>query len=86
MAKIEEKLWDILKELRQITQSDSRLPDGDYIENGLVHCGKCKEPKEAIVTFFGKVPCMCKCESEKYVQEQQKQKDNARQIELRNKR
>lgn len=43
--------------------------DGDYIENGLLHCGKCHTPKEHIVTICGsdrKVACMCKCRAEEF--------------------
>ena len=86
MNNIESKLWDILKQIRELNKDSERLPEGDYIENGLVHCGKCNEPKEAIVTFFGKVPCMCKCQSDEYNKQQEKQKQEQRRIELQNKR
>ena len=86
MANIEEKLWDILKEIKALRTTDQRLPDGDYVENGLIHCGKCREPKEAIVAFFGKVPCMCKCESDAYRQEEERRKEEEHRITLQNKR
>lgn len=40
-------------------------PD-DYMENGLLHCGKCKTPKQLRMTFPGKdrpeiVPIACQC-------------------------
>jgi DNA replication protein DnaC len=41
-------------------------PD-DYTENGLIHCGKCKTPKQADV--FGTLrPIMCECEQIAYKQ------------------
>lgn len=42
--------------------------DGDYYENGLLHCWKCKTPKQCKTTILGAeriMPCMCKCEEEK---------------------
>lgn len=41
---------------------------GDFVVDGLLHCGKCRTQKQAIITFRGKatkVPCVCKCEEEK---------------------
>lgn len=41
----------------------------DYIENGLLYCGKCHTPKQTKVEFMGKVRmpyCLCKCEAEKW--------------------
>ena len=40
---------------------------GDYIENDLLHCGKCHTPKQCFVEVFGtirKPPCLCKCAKE----------------------
>lgn len=79
-------LQDILLEMKGLKAQEEALANGDFIKDGLIYCGKCETPKEAIVTFFGKVPCMCKCETEKYLQEQQNLKDNERRIELQNKR
>ena len=41
--------------------------DGDYVQNGLLHCGKCRTPKQHKVTVFGAertVFCLCKCAAE----------------------
>lgn len=42
--------------------------EGDYIIDGLLHCGKCNTPKQCRVELFGivKTPyCLCKCEAER---------------------
>ena len=58
---------DILEELSQKAQSNMQ-DQGDYIENGLLHCGKCHTTKQCVVQLFGQnkiVYCLCKCEKEK---------------------
>ena len=44
--------------------------DGDYRDaEGILHCGKCREPKEVKIELLGSsmiVGCMCRCESERY--------------------
>lgn len=42
--------------------------EGDYIEDGLLHCGNCRTPKQCRVELFGEIRtpmCLCKCEKEK---------------------
>ena len=54
------------------------MNEGDYIENGLLYCGKCRTPKQTEVVAFGSVwkpYCNCECAKEKYEAEQQKEKD-----------
>lgn len=41
---------------------------GDYVEDGLLYCGKCGTPKQVRVELFDQVRtpmCLCKCEAEK---------------------
>lgn len=41
--------------------------EDDYLKDGLLHCGKCKRPKQRVEIFGGttyKVPIMCKCINE----------------------
>lgn len=38
--------------------------EGDYMQDGLLHCGACRTPKQARLELLGKltvVPCMCSC-------------------------
>lgn len=40
---------------------------GDYIQSGLIYCGKCKTPRQCKIELLGTtkiVSCMCQCESE----------------------
>lgn len=42
--------------------------EGDYVKDGLLHCGKCNTPKQCRVELFGEVRtpyCLCKCQTEK---------------------
>ena len=53
----------------------------DFLKDGLLHCGKCRTPKQCNVEFMGKTyhpRCMCKCEVEK----QEKEKEIAEKKEL----
>lgn len=48
--------------------------DGDYQQDGLLYCGKCKTARECVVKVPGSdkpwtVRCMCKCQSESWKQE-----------------
>jgi DNA replication protein DnaC len=50
----------------------------DYYKDGLLTCGQCNTPKECEVEVMGdikKFGCMCKCQSEKYREEQAKQRE-----------
>lgn len=52
-AAIEQKATEAIKE-----------EAGDYMKDGLLHCGKCNTPKQCVIEIFGairKPPCLCKC-------------------------
>lgn len=54
-----------------------RAEQGDYIVDGLLHCGKCQTPKQCRVNILGKerTPmCLCKCEAEKLKREEDERK------------
>lgn len=45
-----------------------KAEQGDYFVDGLLHCGKCKTPKQCRIEIFGAVRtpfCLCKCATEK---------------------
>lgn len=45
----------------------------DYMQDGLLYCGKCHTPKQTQVELFGKIRkplCLCKCAAEKRDKEQ----------------
>ena len=46
---------------------------GDFMQDGLLHCGKCKTPKQCRVTVCGEehtVSCMCQCREQAAAAEQ----------------
>lgn len=56
--------------------------DGDYTQDGLLYCGKCKTRRQMTLDLFGdgefrRVPVMCDCEEQKHLQ--QIAEDKARQ-------
>lgn len=56
--------------------ASGRSPD-DYLENNLLHCGKCHTAKQTKVFVFEKeriVPCICKCEAERLEKEDEQRK------------
>lgn len=56
---------------------------GDFMQDGLLYCGKCKTPKQCRVTICGEehtVPCMCDCREQAAAAE--KAADEARQKAL----
>ena len=66
-------------------RAESQIPaqDGDFIQEGLLYCGKCKTRKEAIVAVpWGKmkVRCMCACMSEKYLVDREAEKEREKKI------
>ena len=59
----------------------------DFLKDGLLHCGKCRTPKQCNVEFMGKTyhpRCMCRCEVEK--QEKEKEIEAKRELLERVKR
>lgn len=58
----------------------NRRNEDDYIENGLLYCGKCHTPKQCEIEFGGRIIkpyCMCRCEAEDY----EREKDEKRKAE-----
>lgn len=52
--------------------------EGDYISNGILHCGKCNTPKQSRIKVFGKEqinPCDCKCMMADYEKSQLARKE-----------
>lgn len=50
---------------------------GDFILDGLLHCGKCKTPKQCRVDFLGTIRtpmCLCKCRMEQLAAEEAERK------------
>lgn len=59
---------DMLDTIEQNAAANIKANEGDYILDGLLHCGKCHTPKQCRVTILGRerTPyCLCKCETER---------------------
>lgn len=53
---------------KMVQESKKMLAAGDYVKDGLYHCGKCDTPKQCRIMLFGAeaMPfCLCKCENER---------------------
>ena len=49
-----------------------KTEEGDYVQDGLLHCGKCRTPKQCRVEVMGMTispKVLCKCESERLERE-----------------
>lgn len=73
-----EQLFD---DLSAKAEANSRQVDGDYIQDGLLHCGVCHTAKQCRVDIFGQVRivgCICKCVQEQLAREEQAKKERER--------
>lgn len=72
---------ELINELEQKSKEAIKTNANDYIENNLLHCGKCHTPKQCEVIICGKLRrpyCLCKCESERIKSEEQEKKQRER--------
>jgi DNA replication protein DnaC len=61
-------LSQIVDNLEQRAADSIKAEQGDYLLDGLLHCGKCKTPKQVRISVLGRerTPmCLCKCASER---------------------
>ena len=74
--------------IKRATDGKSHDED-DYLEDGLIHCGKCNTPKECRISFVGTetiVTCLCKCAVKEREDEKIKFEQSQIQIEKDRKR
>lgn len=58
----------IVADVEKATSERVKAEQGDYILDGLLHCGKCNTRKQSRVNILGEIRtpyCLCKCEAEK---------------------
>lgn len=58
-----------------------KAEDGDFIKDGLLHCGKCGTPKQTNIEFMGQIVkpmCLCKCEVERKEKEAEEERQRQR--------
>lgn len=67
-------MTNFLDNLTETAKQNIPRNPGDYIQDGLLYCGKCHTAKQVRHKFGDKIYepyCLCKCESEKYKAEQE---------------
>lgn len=65
---------EYMKVLEARANEAIKTEDGDYIKDGLLHCGKCNTPKQCRVDLSGLIispKCLCKCEKERIQREEE---------------
>lgn len=66
----------ILDNIMATTEKNNVVNEGDYYdEKGLLYCGKCRTPKQVEISVFDEIKrpyCLCKCESERLRNEEEK--------------
>ena len=72
-----------MNDFQQIINSvpSATANEGDFVEDGLLHCGKCRAPKESKISFpWGEqvVRVMCKCEEEAFKTQIEEEKQRHR--------
>lgn len=61
-------LSDVINEIAAKAAESNEVQAGDYIQDGLLYCGKCNTKKQCKVNILGNertVYCLCKCAVEK---------------------
>lgn len=69
-------LMDVVAAVEQKAAANATAAPGDYMENGLLHCGKCHTPKQHRGECLGivkVVPCICQCRAAELAAEEQRQ-------------
>lgn len=75
--------FDLLSPVIAAADKANVHEDIDFVQDGIVHCGKCKTPKQFEIELMGKkvlVECMCKCASEVYEAEQKAEAEKQRRL------
>lgn len=63
---------------------DAEMEDGDYLQDGLIYCGRCHTPRQMIMSGTGTgldgkiltIACICRAEAEKKEAEAKRQREN----------
>ena len=78
---------DFIDDLIKKAQENFVTNEEDYVGgDGLLHCGKCHEPKQCRLIMNDKevvVPCICSCEQKRIEQEEQERKERERMSQVR---
>lgn len=75
---------EIFAQIAKKAGESSHPEPGDYLESGLLFCGRCHTAKQSVIQLDEKivtVPCLCKCKAESWEREREERK----RIELQDK-
>lgn len=64
----------LLDEISENCKKNAVANMGDFEKDGLLHCGKCRTPKQCRIEINGTIRtefCMCECENKHYMQERE---------------
>lgn len=67
----------LIRGIAETATRANRRNEGDYIEDGILMCGKCHTPKQCEIEFAGRIIkpyCMCRCEAEDYEREKEEKR------------
>ena len=67
----------MIEGIERLASENIEKGEADYVQDGLLYCGKCHTPKQTRVQLMGRwisPMCLCKCEGEKRDREMEKQK------------
>lgn len=73
-------LFEAINNIERKASEEIKAEQGDFIVDGLLHCGKCGTPKQVRVDLFGQIRtpmCLCKCEAERRDREEEERKRQA---------
>lgn len=76
---------NIIEQLEKKSEEASKPENGDFVQDGLLYCGKCFTPKQCRIVLFGveRTPyCLCKCAAEARDKEQAEYKRREKMQEI----
>ena len=81
------KIDDFLSTLAQRSAALAVPEEGDFVRDGLLHCGKCGKPKQCRVVLHGEteeqiVGCCCDCRNQEYLRRKEEQEREEKRLRI----
>lgn len=83
--KLMNTIANVINEIVAKSENSTDLLTG-YKKNGIIYCSKCHTPKQTRIHILSNtriVPCLCRCENEKYQRQKEAQIKANQEIEIR---
>ena len=64
-----------VNDLIDVVETQIISEKGDYVQDGILYCGKCHTPKQTKISVGGRIwtpACMCDCEAERFREKQER--------------